>query len=329
MAFSTKVLDPLNATSWYWEEVETIPELLVDLPVVKAVTSTNHTTGAQPVPDKKVQFAVVATALQSLPWPKVPSIPPMLPIPDFCSVLCKVGASGSHMGFILDESDASHRYCFYSMDKHEKSIETQSLEDLLGSSLHDTGLQATRPAFRFSRRDRLFLAATLASSVLAFSGSWLKSYWRSRDILFPKLKDGTKSLVENPYLAGHEVSQAKSDPAKRTISNPLIASDVLFPLGLVLVELSLCQSISALWIPEDEDNVEAYANLKTATRVLDERVYSESGCKYGDVVTSCFRWSETRNSTADDEDFQELVFQKIVSPLLEDLKDFEGRGRIR
>lgn len=333
MAFSTKVLDPLSTTSWLWEEVESIPELL-ELPAVaqKAITSTSYTTGHEPVTDKKVQFAVVTTALQSLPWPKVPNIPPILPIPDFCSVLCKISASGSltkYMGSISpDDSDASHRYCFYLMDKHEKSVETRSLEDLLGSSLHNTGTHGTRPAFRFSRRDRLYLAATLASSTLQFYGSWLQEHWRSRDILFPQLKDGAKSQVENPYLAGHAVSESKSGPAKRTITNPLIANDVLFPLGLVLVELSLCQSIAALRVPEDEDVIEAYANLKTATRLLDERVYSESGCKYGDVVNSCFRWSETRNSTADDEDFQELVFHKIVLPLIEDLKDFEGKGRI-
>jgi hypothetical protein len=80
-------------------------------------------------------------------------------------------------------------------------------------------------------------------------------------------------------------------------------------------------------MPEDVDTVEAYANLKTATRVLD-LVYAESGCEYGDVVTNIFLWSKTRNSSADDEKFQERMFQKIVSPLLPDLRDFEGKGRI-
>jgi hypothetical protein len=324
----------MNAMSWHWEEVETVPELL-GTPVAahKAIFTTAHTAAQKPAIDKKVQFAVVTTPLASLPWPKIPDAPPPLPIPDFCSVLCKMGVTGNikkYMGSISDDCDATHRYCFYLMEKHEKKVETQSLEDLLGSSLHSIGSHASRPAFLFSRRDRLFLAATLASSVLQFHGSWLKSYWRSRDILFPKPEDTSKTVVEHPYLAGHGVSKAPTttDPATRTITNPLIPSDILFPLGLVLVELSLCQSISMLRTPDDEDVVEAYANLKTATRLLN-RVYAESGFKYGDVVTQCLRWSETRNSSADDEDFQELVFQKIVSPLVEDLRDFEGKGRIR
>ncbi|KIW67269.1 hypothetical protein PV04_06534 [Phialophora macrospora] len=334
MAFSTKVPGPMNAMSWHWEEVETVPELL-EMPVAahQAILTTTHSAGQKLAIDKKVQFAVVATPLQSLPWPKIPDAPPLLPIPDFCSVLCKMGVNGDikkYMGSISDECDATHRYYFYLMEKHDKGVETQTLEDLLGSSLHSIGPHACRPAFLFSRRDRLFLAATLASSVLQFHGSWLKSYWRSRDILFPKLENTSQTVVERPYLAGHGVSRTTPtiDPATRTITNPLIPSEVLFPLGLVLVELSLCQSISTLRTPDDADVVEAYANLKTATRLLN-RVYAESGCKYGDVVTQCLRWSETRNSSADDEDFQELVFQKIVSPLVEDLRDFEGKGRIR
>ncbi|EXJ58705.1 hypothetical protein A1O7_06134 [Cladophialophora yegresii CBS 114405] len=332
MAFSTKVADPMHAISWHWEEVETVPALL-EMPVAahKTTLATAPTAVQRPANDKKVQFAVVATPLQSLPWPKLPDVPPALPIPDFCSVLCTIGANGNlakYMGSISDESDATHRYCFYLLEKKEKRVETQSLEDLLSSSFHSIGSHTSRPAFLFSRHDRLFLAATLASSVLQFHGSWLKSYWRSRDILFPKLEGSGQILVDHPYLAGHGVSKATAHPATSTISNPLIPSDVLFPLGLVLVELSLCQSISALWIPEDADSIEPYANLKTATRLLN-RVYSESGCKYGDVVTQCLRWSETRNSSADDEDFQELAYQKIVSPLVEDLRDFEGKGRIR
>lgn len=210
------------------------------------------------------------------------------------------------------------------------NVETQSLEDLFITSLQSLGSQANRPAFMLSRRDRLFLAATLASSVLQFHGSWLKSHWRSRDILFPKVKAGTKSIVECPYLSGHEVSNATTtEPTTRTTTNSLIRSEALFPLGLVLVELSLCQSISSLRIPEDEDPNETIANLKTASRVLQERVYSESGCRYGDVVDKCLFWSETRDMSVDDDEFQQLVFQRIVSPLVDDLRDFEGKARIR
>jgi hypothetical protein len=332
MAFCTSAADPTKTISWTWEEVETVPELLQIPEAVAAQTTTatsKYATVQQHAVEKKVQFAVVTT-LHSLPWPKAPSGPPAQPIPDFCSVLCQKVPDLSlkkYLGSISDECDAQHRYCFYLVEKHEVTVETQSLDDLLTLSLPSPRPTPARPAFLFSRRDRLLLAATLASCVLQFHGSWLKTSWRSKDILFPKLQSKDNPVVDHPYLSGHQVSGAVAGPPTATTTNPLIANEILFPLGLVLVELSLCQSISALRTPEDDDPVEAYANLKTALRYLD-RVYTESGCKYGDVVTSCFRWSETRNSSADDDDFQQLVFQKIVSPLVEELKDFEGKGRI-
>lgn len=42
--------------------------------------------------------------------------------------------------------------------------------------------------------------------------------------------------------------------------------------------------LSAFWAPEDEDRIEAFVKLKTASRLLYERVYTESGTQYGDVV---------------------------------------------
>lgn len=326
MAFSTKARDPSKTLPWYWEEIETIPER-INIPVKapKAWACAGNT--PQPASGtKKVQFVVSAT-LQSLPWSSMPTSPPVLPIPDFCSILCKVGPSASFKTYMgsIEDSDAKHRYCFYSMDKHQKSLETQTLEDLLSSSLQSVGgLQ--RPACLFSRHDRLLLAAILASNVLQLHGSWLKSDWRSRDIVFPKASDDGKAVVKQPYLAGHGVSTVSS-PTITTTTSPLIANAVLFPLGLVLVELSLGQSISALRISDDDDTVEANANLKTGLRVLG-RVYGDSGERYGNVVTNCFRWSATRNSTADDDDFQQLAFQDIVSPLIEDLWTFEGKGPI-
>ncbi|KIX08475.1 uncharacterized protein Z518_03131 [Rhinocladiella mackenziei CBS 650.93] len=333
IAFSTTIADSKAMTPWHWEEVETVPVLL-DAPSAtqKGVSSSHRAVCQRSADDRKVQFATtnVTTTLQSLPWPEVHDVPPELPISDFCSLLLSAtGKLRSYLGSISDESDSSCRYSFYLMEKHENSVETLSLEDLLSSSLHPVGSHAARLAFLFTRRDRLFLAATLASSVLQFHGSWLKSCWRSRDILFPKPNGSSKSFVDHPYLSGHEVSKpTTAEPATRTMANALIRSEVLFPLGLVLVELSLCQSISALRMPEDEDTVEAIANFKTASRVLDQ-VYSESGFRYGDVVNKCLFWSEIRNSTADDEEFQLLVFQNIVSPLVEDLRDFEGKARIR
>ncbi|EXJ94598.1 hypothetical protein A1O1_02994 [Capronia coronata CBS 617.96] len=225
------------------------------------------------------------------------------------------------------DSDPSNQYYLYLVEKLDDSPETQSLEDILGSSLGTVGSRMARAGCMLRGRNRLFLAATLASTVLRFHGSWLKPEWRSRDILFPKKMGNGKSVIEQPYLSGHQIAPfGATVPTTSTSTSALIRNEVLFPLGLALVELSLCQTISALRIPADDDPVEANANLKTAVRVLDD-VYLESGGHYGDIVAKCLFWTETRKSNIGDE-FQQLVFQNIVSPPFDDLKVFEGRSRV-
>ncbi|KAK4939647.1 hypothetical protein LTR10_020147 [Elasticomyces elasticus] len=225
-----------------------------------------------------------------------------------------------------------------------------------------------------SRRDRLMLAATLASSVLQYQGSWLKPHWRSRDVLLTRAMTENRGNIDRFYLSGHKVDPTNSSNVQRTTQDVLAATaltsnraegarespiladapssedesptdtsittrnthrlircELLFPLGLTLVELSLCQSMASLRLPEDNDADRLLTDLKTAARVLDS-VYSESGCRYGDVVDQCLFGLRSRKSKGmdlEDEKFQRIVYEEIVSPLLDDLKDFEGRGPIR
>lgn len=106
----------------------------------------------------------------------------------------------------------------------------------------------------------------------------------------------------------------------------LIWNEILIPLGLALVELSLCKSISALRGSEVDDPVEAVANWKTASRYLED-VSCESGTAYGDVVTKCLFWSGPRDRELDDEDFHAPVIDAVVAPLIDNLKVFQGQYR--
>jgi hypothetical protein len=182
----------------------------------------------------------------------------------------------------------------------------------------------------FNRRDRLFLATTLACSVLQLHGSWLKDQWRSRDIVFAKEKESKKAMLEYPYISWY-VSKNEDGlqppPLKRTLSS-LIRSQVLFPLGLALVELSLGQTLASMREPEDHDVDDAVTDLKTASRLIGD-VCCESGGRYGDVAKKCLFWHGSEDANLDSEDLQQAVFELIVSPLLEDYKDFEGKSRIR
>ncbi|KAK4944487.1 hypothetical protein LTR10_016161 [Elasticomyces elasticus] len=325
IAFSSKTIASGPAPEWYWYEVETIPQL-EETPIEPKQPSPSTSAPVQSTNATRVRFAVVVSSLNSLPWPKTPTLPPSLPISDMCSTLCKAKTnelSKECIGSISEDTDASHRYYLHLVKRLDDSMETQSLEDMLSSSLDALGSRMARASYMLSRRDRLFLAATLASTVLRFSGSWLKPEWSIRDILFPKTTETGASVIEQPYLSGHAITTAATAMSTPKIpASTLIGNRVLFPLGLALIELSLCQTISSLRVPEDDDPIEENVKLKTASRLLDY-VYNEFGGSYCDVVTKCLRWSETRTSDIDDK-FQLLVFQNIVSPLFEALRVFDG-----
>ncbi|KIV77085.1 hypothetical protein PV11_08920 [Exophiala sideris] len=325
IAFSSKTTASRPAPEWYWYEVETIPQL-TETPNEPEQSLPSPPAPVQATNATRVRFAVVVSSLNSLPWPKTPTLPPSPPILDMCSTLCKTKAdehSKECIGSISDDTDASHRYYLHLVKRLDNSMETQSLEDMLSSSLDALGSRMARASYMLSRRDRLFLAATLASTVLRFSGSWLKSEWSIRDILFPKTTETGASVIKQPYLSGHAITTATTAISTPKIpTSTLIGNRFLFPLGLALIELSLCQTISSLRAPEDDDAIEENVKLKTASRLLDY-LYNEFGGSYCDVVTKCLRWSETRTSEIDDK-FQLLVFQNIVSPLFEALRVFDG-----
>ncbi|CAG7940008.1 unnamed protein product [Penicillium nalgiovense] len=121
-------------------------------------------------------------------------------------------------------------------------------------------------------------------------------------------------------MNGDENIKQKATPA-------LIRSEILFPLGLALVELSLCQTLESLRTLEDGDHIEAHTDLKTAARHLSS-VEMESGEEYGRVVERCLFWPGIKESTLDNEQMQDEVFQLIVLSLMGNLKNFEARSRM-
>ncbi|KAK5465083.1 hypothetical protein LTS15_001646 [Exophiala xenobiotica] len=348
IAFASKTTSQMATPSWHWQEVETIP-VVCEAPARSTASKANPVVTQHANKDRMVKFAIVTSALDTVPWPKVDDITALKQISDMCSALHAQNIDDHLIGSILDDIDPSQGYNLYLMDEADGDVPTQSLGDLLGASAgNNLHFSVPYRNFMLSRRDRMFLAATLASSVLQFQGTWLKPEWRSHDILFRKATEAkggiNAAMIDRFYLSGHEVgkeavvtgqhasqspTQTSNNAVAPAATNGLIRCALLFPLALSLIELSLCQQLSSLRsLPEDADPVEAVSNLKTATRVLDQ-VRTESGCRYREAVEKCLFWTETNNMKLDDEEFQRAVFDMVVSPLLDDLRDFEGRGRIR
>jgi hypothetical protein len=320
-----------TGSSWRWQEIDTEPADALESKL--SAQTASLVIGSNPgISVKKVQFAAAASVLESIPWPVAQPQHDFPAISDICSTLC--GIASDHglpipLGFICADSDANQRYNLYLMKKTSKDMQTSTLEDLLASSQCRTRPTNCHGRVVFNRRDRLFLASTLACSVLQLHGSRLKDQWRCRDIVFAKEEESRRAVIEHPYISWYvsdDEDRLQAPPLKRTVSS-LIRSQVLFPLGLALVELSLGQTLASMREPEDQDVDDAVIDLKTASRLIGD-VYCESGGRYGDVVQKCLFWHGSEDANLDNEELQQAVFESIVSPLLQDYQDFQGKSRI-
>lgn len=326
MLTSKALFEP--ATSWHWQEVET-ESSTTDTQTSEARSASKK--GKLPVVREiKVKFALATLPLQSVPWPKVESIHLGLPIKNLCTTLCDIKANNriceerKLIGFL---SDQSHRHTIYAIGDSTINLQLQSLEALLMSSSSPRDIQDSSKIV-LRRRDRLRLAASLSSGILQFHGSWLKAQWRTKDIMLRRRSESQNKSLDSIYLVQQtppENANQVGTPTAQQNSPPthLIRNEILFPLVLALVELSLGQTIASLRKPEDGDPVEAVANLKTAHRLLPD-VLNESGIGYQEVVDKCLVWPGRKDVKFDDEEFQRTVFQSIITPLVEDLKHFEG-----
>lgn len=246
-------------------------------------------------------------------------------IEDFCSALCASKRDDREIGLLIDEAnDKQHHMLYRASTVVGSQTSSRSLKDLLTSQRgsNDEAL---------SRKDRLQIAVVLASSVLQLDGtSWLKRGWSSVDIFF-HYKDGQVSEHTYPYLAWQ--SCCNTDVASPfellSISNYMIRSDILLALGLTLVELCWGRTLANMGKPEDVDTNEIASRLKTAIR-FSPRVYDEMGILYGDVVRRCLLQSfDVRELSLDIEEVQQMVLDDVVTPLVDDLNNFNGYLKIR
>ena len=255
------------------------------------------------------------------------------PIHDICAMVYEQSGVRQGMGFLTDENLGQYRHNVYVVDeKVRQGLDPKSLEYLLQVSKHRGS------GFSLSRRDRLYIAVTLASSVLQLDGtSWLKRQWRSGDILFLPLEDQKTSTprvdLTYPYVS-RKVSSEETNTnlvadASRTTIAHRIPCEVLSILGVTLTELCFGQNIYDMRMEDDIDNTEMLTNFNTASRLIDY-VYNESGSRYGDVIRRCLKCPpDVRDASLDNEEFQNAVYEYIFTPLRQDFEDFNGGSRIR
>ena len=305
-------------TQWMasqWHEVEVVPSLDKNNDVTTG-TGPRASTGV-------VRFQPDPRSITTADVPPQPAIyHDCESISDICSTICAAHGSKRPIGFLVDEQDKKHKHYIYQVDTViGPDIRSKSLGDLLSCSGQRS---LTGP---LSKKDCLQIAVTLASSVLQLDGtSWLEPHWSRTDIYFHERSNQTSHLSYlYPYLSSKRCMTDINNPVPCDSSFYLsfgIRSEVLFALGLTLIELCFGKTLADLREPEDGDPSEAASTMRMAER-LGKLVYYAMGTSYGDAVRRClYQPFDVRQMDFDNEELQQKVFEGIVSPLSDDLNAF-------
>lgn len=154
---------------------------------------------------------------------------------------------------------------------------------------------------------RYRLAFLLASAVLQLhSTPWINDKWDLSDILSPD------SQTLQPYLSTQ--TSLPSSPV------PWVQNQLIFTLGLSLLELSFATKLSTLIAPAELDTAgqaTPFTEFCAATRLARELDQREVP-RYTNAVNRCVRCNFDTNSVdLDDVGFQNLFFENVVVPLRE------------
>lgn len=280
---------------------------------------------------KKVQFAVASATLSSLPWPCLPYDVNQQMLDNICKGLSITLAQGENRRSLgcIHEKTSDDRHSLYVVKSISSLRRIATLHEALALAASQTALWMVEADSLGLWRNRLRIATLLAANVIGLHGNWLLPSWKSKDLLLaedgePAGKGAAKQLCLT-FAVPTWFSLANMQSVLP--SSPLIQNKILFPLGLALVELALCQSLTVMRMPHEIGPDEDVTNLTTASRLLDG-VAGHCGERYCSVARKCLFWNGPRAEDLDDEDFQNAVYDEVVSPLIEDLRTAQGASKL-
>ncbi len=305
-----------------WQEFEIVPSLDEKVPTSISVRPQTPTRSVRFAPDS-IPFMTGDCSNESAIHHDCGSIA------DMCSTLCGSYEPERAIGFLTDKEDDKRKHYLYRADTTiGPETRSNSLGDLLSRSGHGPH------SGPLSRNDRLRIAVTLASSVLQLDGTpWLKPLWSSKDIYFHEKNNQANSPnYSYPYMSWKRCMTDDSIPVSLGSLlrvNYATRCEVLFALGLTLIELCFGKTLAEMYVLEDGHPIDESTETKTAYRLCNS-VYDEMGTSYGDAVRRClYQPFDVRDMSLDNEELQQKVFDDIVTPLNDDLLNFNGQSRIR
>lgn len=163
--------------------------------------------------------------------------------------------------------------------------------------------------------DKYTLAYTLASAVLQlYDTPWLPTAWSSNDIFILKTSAGN-TLPSQFYAL--RTFRSPSAQVARARTRRCIKNEMVFALGVALLELSYGQPLLSLKTPEDLNDQgmeDSMTEVSIATRLADREMDN-----YAKSVSRCIRCSfDTFSCNFEDRGFREKFLNGVVTPLRAD-----------
>lgn len=169
--------------------------------------------------------------------------------------------------------------------------------------------------------NRFKIAAQLASAVLHFHGTpWLDDRWNLRDISLirdPETKAG------EPYISKRFPSSTQD--AKHDHHRTFTSNDVLFSLGVALLELSYGRPLLSFQRPEETELIKLGTESGNIQMLLAKMQIADRHARdladrepfgYVDAVDRCLRCRfDTTARSLDEPKLLALFYQGVVSPL--------------
>ena len=163
------------------------------------------------------------------------------------------------------------------------------------------------------------LAFTLASSVLQlYNTPWLPTVWGSNDIFMLRTTAG--SILPSQFYVSQTFDSPPPQVAKLK-KHRCVKNEMVFALGVALLELSYGQPLLSLKTPDDlNDQVieDSVTEVSIATR-LANRIHEREMENYAKPVLRCVGCNfDTFPCDLNDRSFREKFFNSVVRPLRND-----------
>ncbi|KAF8244932.1 hypothetical protein K440DRAFT_663147 [Wilcoxina mikolae CBS 423.85] len=249
-------------------------------------------------------------------------------INDLCDTLVTLNTipPNNYLGLLIDSNQRMHRVWLPHVEITPPTPQPTGETTTLGSLLSQSPPQT---------KERLCLGVKLASSVMQLHDTiWLNESWGKDNIIFPLATLGSadnlpQTLLRKPLVRQINESIVQASPAAESISI-IQCNQCLFSLGIVLIELWYWKSIEELQTSKEKGLSgfgDSTAEYLTAKRLIDstsDSIYDYAGTNYGDAVRRCIKGLDHRETNLEVDGFKNEVYLKILYPLEENLKSFNG-----